>query len=313
MSDMVAAKSNGESYVGRLKSSRTSPAVLKARLVTIRSKFPSALIFAFEGKDDKVIYYNWTKRVRSNISYEPFPCDGKKNVLELIEVAERDLNNIGENVYFFVDRDFDDNAALTRKRNVYVTEAYSIENYLVSSEVVVELLKNDFHCHGELEVRSEITKLFDKLYEEFLNATKEINFRVYFARRSGVQFLRQLPDKINQLAKVYAESVEPSGVPENQVIQLSREPNLEEENELRREFENLTPRERYRGKFAMMFFRKWLQCLVDERNNRKGSGCIFSAVQGNATANTITLDSLASKSEIPGCFIGFMERITNPG
>lgn len=298
-----------DKYLSDMKTARHSSAVIKAKLATIKAANPNGKIFAFEGKDDKAIYYNWTRRVRDNLKYEPFPCNGKKYVIQLIKVINRDLNNIGENVYFFVDRDFDKNKDLLGAKNTYITSSYSIENYLVNSQVIDELLKNDLHCHDEPGLRSEIVSLFEKLYEQFLSETKEINYRVYFARTHSVSIDRQLPDKANQLAKISIDRVESSGIKPHEVVILNREPTREEDTSSRIDFETLDATSRYRGKFAIIFLKKWLQQLVDDRNKPRLERTIFKKCQGNTLANPITLDSLASKADMPECFVNFIKTV----
>ncbi|WP_456744867.1 DUF4435 domain-containing protein [Bradyrhizobium sp. USDA 4354] len=48
-------------------------------------------------------------------------------------------------MYFFVDRDFDDFRGFqSDPATTFCTDQYSIENYLVTREVLEELLKDDF-------------------------------------------------------------------------------------------------------------------------------------------------------------------------
>lgn len=309
MSEMQAPQSSAELYLRDMKNARQSPAVLKTRLATLKSSSPKTTVFAFEGKDDKVIYYNWTKRVRNELKYEPFPCNGKKYVIQLINIIKRDLNNIGENVYIFLDRDFDENNELEDADNLYITKTYSIENLLINENTIDEILKNDLHCHERIELRSKAIELFQTLYSDFLQQTKEINYRLYFARRCKINLQKQLPDKANQLAQIRIDNIQSSLLRADQLVILSREPTQEEDEKYRLEFEELDPRDRYRGKFAMMFLRKWLQQLVDDRNLPMAERKIFSTCKENVVANPITLDSLASKSDMPECFIEFINNI----
>lgn len=155
-------------YLQRLRSSRNSPAVLKAKLIAFRSSEPNVIIIAIEGDDDKIIYAQWIARVRGDLVYEPFPCRGKKSVLDLKAVVERDLGNLDKNLYFFVDRDFDDLAGHKPSEALFLTDMYSVENYLVSRDVLESILKNEFHCHGRPDIRRTIIEMFDEDYSKFL-------------------------------------------------------------------------------------------------------------------------------------------------
>jgi Protein of unknown function (DUF4435) len=65
-------------------------------------------LLAFEGDDDKIVYGQWIRRIRPGLRYEPFPCGGKREAKELKNALGRDLAQLGENVFFLVDRDYDD-------------------------------------------------------------------------------------------------------------------------------------------------------------------------------------------------------------
>ncbi|HCF1165702.1 DUF4435 domain-containing protein [Pseudomonas aeruginosa] len=312
MNNLATAPTANDSYVEQVKTSRNRPATLKLKLVSLKSSTPKSLIFVFEGKDDKVIYYNWIRRIKDEIRYEPFPCEGKKYVLQLIGIVRRDLNNLENQVYFFLDRDFDENTDIENAQNIYITDTYSIENSVINSEVVEELLKNDFHCHAEPEIRREIIELFNTNYAEFLEATKDINLRLYTARKLGIELTKQLPDKINQIAKVEIRSTTATTVPANDIVRLSREPDAIESAAAAAAFAQLVPNKHYRGKFAMMFFKRWLQNLVDDKNKPVENRELFTKLNNKSTTSPITLDSMASKSNPPPCLRSFIAGIPIP-
>jgi hypothetical protein len=107
------------------------------------------------------------------VVYEPFPCGGKRQVLEFREMLRRDLGNLASRVYFFIDRDFDEYRGFQPDpATTFATDQYSIENYLVTRQVLEELLKDEFHCHAEPEVRSACLDVFDERLSQFLAATK---------------------------------------------------------------------------------------------------------------------------------------------
>src|ERR1700726_4108381 len=161
-------------YIEKLKASRKSPAVLKTKFVVLRGQLPHCAIFAFEGDSDKPVYYQWVKQLRPDLSYEPFVCGGKKQVFQLREVLARDLGGLSSRVYFFVDRDFDDLAGNDSDAVTFMTDRYSVENYLVTTRVFEELLKDEFHCHAEPGLRKEVVLQFEQRFQEFLALTKEI-------------------------------------------------------------------------------------------------------------------------------------------
>ena len=118
----------------KMQEALDSSAVLKIKLINLRSKMPGAAIFVFEGVDDKSVYYHWIKQLACNLDYVPFLCGGKKSSLKLLNSLNRDVNNLRQGVYFCVDRDFD--GAQGRSHSLYVTNFYSFENHLARTEVL---------------------------------------------------------------------------------------------------------------------------------------------------------------------------------
>ena len=240
--------------VQHLRDARQAPAVLKEKLVALRSSSPDVLVFAFEGIDDKVVYYHWINRIVSGLSYEPFLCKGKKQLLALKRMLDRDLGGLKNGVYFFVDRDYDDLCGVDPGDVVYMTEAYSFENYLVTEMVLEEVLKNEYHCHAEIACRKAVIENFTVQYDAFLNITRETNRRIFIAKRCGIDRSSRLPSRIGQIAVVQLTSVSSAAATGCIQVQLVREPTAEEIERHSEEFDQLDPKMRYRGKFALLFF-----------------------------------------------------------
>ncbi|UQR61818.1 DUF4435 domain-containing protein [Bradyrhizobium sp. C-145] len=303
------AKQPQDGYISRLKEARKSPAVLKIRLANLRSRRPNCLVFAFEGDADKAVYFQWVRRVREELCYEPFPCDGKKQVFSVREMLRRDLTSLASRVYFFVDRDFDDMAGNEESADTFMTDQYSVENYLVTKEVFEELLKDEFHCHAEPQVREHLLAEFERRYSEFLQIIKEVNKRLYIARRLGIRLTKQLPDSINHLAVVALNSVTASTHQPDAIVAFSSAPCKQDEDRLADEFSQLDPPTRYRGKFNHLFLMKWLDLLCCER--RDANSNMFPGLNKARVVNIqgITLGMLASKSSLPTGFRDFIQAV----
>lgn len=311
MSDQFSA-ADGEAYIHRMKAARKGTAVLKSRLVTLRSAIPRCPIFAFEGNEDKIVYHHWINRIRPGLKYEPFPCGGKTYVLQLKEIAERDLSNLSDGLYFFVDRDFDDLRGKASSSVIFMTDAYSVENYLVSEHVLEELLKNEFHCHALPEKRNEVIQLFKRVYKQFLQVTRETNYRLFLARRLQIELNAHLTDKISHLASLTVDSVAAGTRPATDLIRVAREASHDERSTLEPEFNDLDPNKRYRGKFALLFFSKWLEHLANDRNDPNPKYFLPIEDGGKANAHGLNLGSFASKSEFPLGLVEFLATVPQP-
>jgi hypothetical protein len=282
------------------------------RLIKLRERLPDTTICVFEGDDDKLVYSQWIRRIRSDLDYEPFPCGGKEQVLRLRDAVQQDLNGLGRCVFFFVDRDFDDLQGRQAGADLFMTGHYSVENYLVTDTVLADLLKNEFHCHADPDVRQRTVELFKATYAEFLSVTKPVNFRIFAARRLGLKLDDSLPKKLTLLAVVSLNKALPSGVAPEDLIALPRDLSAEEQEMLEADFESLDRQSRYRGKFAILFFHKWLTELCNEYANRTTDLFTGLSQANRVRQNELTLGIFASKATMPSGFDDFVAKICPP-
>ena len=309
---MTEAEVSGgrDAAVEHLRLSRNSDAVLKMRVVQTRAYCPRAPLLAFEGDDDKLVYAQWLRRIRPELTYEPFPCSGKTGVLALRAIAKRDLSGVGQGIYYFVDRDFDDLRGQPEGDDIFLTDCYSVENYLVERGVVDQILTSELHCHGRPDIREEITAVFEARYAEFLEVTSEINRRIFVARRSKTVLAKHLPDSVSAIAKIDLLSGKPSDIAAADIAPFAKEVDAKVERSLVLEFAELDRQTRYRGKFAYMFLQKWLEHLVQEYASANQT--LFRDIKRTARARSseFTLGGFASKSRIPEHLPAFVARIS---
>jgi len=293
--------------LGEMKAARKGRAVLKIELATLRARLPDVAIFAFEGVNDKKIYYYWLSRCRPGLMYEPFVCGGKKFVLQLKDVVDKDAYDLGKNLFFFIDRDFDDSKGVPVDDRIYMTEKYSVENYVVHPDVISDLLTIEFHCHSRPDIRTSIVDLYNRSMEAFLKSTREINFRIFLARKLRINVKGGLPDKLNGLLDIELQSVSRRSMTVEAFVPLEREPTSSESDELRPEFDALVASDRYRGKFALDFAQKWLHALAVEWGTKQVG--VFGDIDERATVQDyLTLDAFASKCVPPGELVAFVAR-----
>lgn len=127
----------------------------------------------FEGEDDKSFYINYIESLAPK-KYTKFyyVCNGKDNVYQ-------NHANINWTVYnksralFFTDKDFDDVLQIERTvdQNIFVTEFYSFENYIVNSFIMERFLREICNLNIESYI-SSVKDAFDielkKFSENFL-------------------------------------------------------------------------------------------------------------------------------------------------
>jgi len=302
------ANMSQDQYLEKMKAARDRTAVLKTTLAEIRSGAPKSFVFAFEGVDDKIVYSRWLSRIRPDINYEPLPCNSKRNVLRLRELCKKDRTNIGVGVFYFVDRDFDDLEGFGGDSNTFMTDRYSVENYLISQAILGDIITNEFHCHAKLNVRRRICELFDTVYDSFLNLLRPVNERIFLARRLKIGIVPAIPDKIGKIAVIQLAAVSMVASAE-QLIVLDQEPDPNSLSVLIDEFSNLDPKKRYRGKFALRFLLKWLELLAEEYSFRRTG--IFDGVDKayNVRVSEISLGALAARSDLPLGLRAFLHNV----
>ncbi len=297
---------SGTSEVAKLREARESPSVLKTRLALIRSNFPEIRIIAFEGSDDKIVYSEWIRGIDENFDYEPLVCGGKRSVRSLKNLCARDRTDLGNGVLFIVDHDFDGLEGFEDVQGVYCTTTYSFENHLVCSRVLDLILRDEFPCDGFPELRSTICQTFQNDYLTFLLLTRPVNLRIFVARRLNIELNAKISSSLAALADVQLNNVSSGNRSPNDIVQLSRPLTRAEMRELIRQFRQLDGQQNYRGKFALKFFRKWLEVLAEEYH-RNDLG-LFDAIDNgpNIQAAEWTLSSFASKCRTPNCFRAFI-------
>lgn len=292
-----------------MKAAIGSAAELKLSLMHIRSSLPDVTILVFEGEDDRSVYFNWIRTIDAAISYEPYTCKGKSGVLKLRAAVDRDINGLSKDVYFFIDRDFDDLRGEDLGESTYMTDGYSIENDLVNEQVVEEILKIELNCQGRPDVRRMITPVFLAAYKSFLDHSKEINFLLFCMRRLGIENNGTLPNSLSRAFSFSINGVAPKeGASANSVISPLREISALERNALRPSFMELDPATRYRGKFALSFMLKWLEVIAKHRRDQNSP--IFGGMDMEARTRTDRLNvfSLAARTSPPPSLVDFVSR-----
>lgn len=310
MTDVDVGTGEGVDEINLMVSGRKSPAVLKIRLLDLRATDSSCVVIAFEGDDDKAVFGQWIRRLRPDLEYEPFPCDGKQGVFDLQDILDRDLGDLKRGIFYFIDRDFDDLRDRTDDPRVFMTDRYSIENYIVNGEVLTELLKEEFHCHGQPKIRAEVVGLFHKQFDEFAKLMTEFNFRIFLARRLQITILDSIPKKIRTFVDVELKTLTDAGLRPEDAIKLKIDPDPAQVTTLRQEFNKLFPLHRHRGKFFLGFFMSWLRKLADDRRNPQGALFATCANHRSVDMSAISLGMLATKCRsMPQGLEGFLARV----
>lgn len=150
-------------------------AVVHRFLLKYRSGTKDIYLF-FEGKDDPSFYLpEIRKRSLSYGEVHTFQCEGKSIVL----AAHSKISNRIDNKHrclFFIDKDLDNYLGLKKPRhkNIFVTEPYSVENYICSDETLHILWTDLLHLpESDPRLKTMMVK-FAHSYETYIKAVRPI-------------------------------------------------------------------------------------------------------------------------------------------
>ncbi len=299
-------------YIQSLVAAREKTAVVKIRFLSYRAKYPDGILIAVEGNDDKLVYSYWIKRLDESLAYEFYVCGGKRQIAKLRNSLAVDRTGADKNVFFIVDRDFDDLSKFESVDRVFMLDRYSIENYLVDRSVVDETIRVAFPGSGDPVKRKTLCDLFDADFADFLGVTYEINLRVFVARRLSINIDDLIPTSLSMLACVDLGQVESCKLPASEALPLSLDFDTEMVEGLTKEFRDFDPITRYRGKFSYKFLSAWLSKLSDA--HRRGAEQFFvddPEERGKVKAQELSIGPLASRSCLPGKFDQFVNQMRN--
>ncbi|EKT4106233.1 TPA: DUF4435 domain-containing protein [Stenotrophomonas maltophilia] len=293
--------------VERMKAAVGTSAELKLRLINLRSQLANALIFVFEGDDDRAVYGAWMRQIDRGMVYEPFTCKGKSAVLRLKVSVDRDAAGLGDGVFFFVDHDFDGSRGVELNRNLYVTDGYSMENDLINWMAIEETLKVELNCHSSPGARAALRNLFDAAYDSYLRASSDINFLIFAVRKLGVGTEGALPNSVGRCVDISIDgAVRNFSVDAATVVRPVREISEFELTALADDFLRLEPRARYRGKFSFSFLINWLSIVASERRSEESHIFAGMDMEARTRVDRVTLATLAARSLPPGSLDRFV-------
>jgi hypothetical protein len=178
------------SFVDLLRQSRSTPTALVHQFLT--SYDPSEpRVYAFvEGDADRAFYRAFIEQRLEGRRLYIFNCEGKRRVFDAYEkVTQRHPHC--RNVLFFVDKDVDDLIGQTWPTDprIFVTEWYSVENYLVNRETVDRYFADFIKLRRVTLDLGSIAPQFDSRLAGFHRAVKPLMCWIIVMRRSGASVI----------------------------------------------------------------------------------------------------------------------------
>lgn len=236
------------------------------------SRLPSdCVFFFFEGEDDPSFYIRFASAHLGEREYREHNCAGKASVLKAYELVRQDGRAL-DRALFFVDRDhsrFLGEAAAPR--DVFETEPYSFENYLVCERVFRRYWAEHLHLSVDDPRFGTWLKKFRSAHADFVGRMRFMMAAVLIGR--GID--GQKPIKLNlnnaNLDNVFVVDAEagkaawrPDGVMKFLAsVNLSRDVcSYRAARKIARDLLSGDPKSYVRGKYELWFFVKFLQGLT---------------------------------------------------
>lgn len=299
-----------EGYLNRVRDARKRPSVLKAKVLTVRSKDSSIPILIFEGKSDIGPYTTWIRQINSHFNFAPIPGDGKGQLLEFRRLINNTQDENLQSIYFFIDNDYDGYRGHTVSNNIFCLDTYSFENYLVTERVLTEILIDEFECASQPEDIESATSLFSDVLSQFLTAMKDANFRFYLAAKLDLRRGR-VEKKVSKFVSIEISRIEKAYTPGelNDLVPILEDYEETDEVSAKSEFNRIEqPQKSYRGKYLLDFFLSWLDLLAESRRN--GYAPFSSGENIKFNRAILTPRSLASRSDIPNGLADYINTLS---
>jgi len=290
---------SSDKYIDHVRDARKRKSVLKIKVLAIRSGDSEVPIFVFEGKTDIGPYEAWIKRISSDFFYKGIPGEGKAQVLEFRDSISNVDEEQFDSIYFFVDNDFDGLRGYQESCDIYCTDSYSFENYLAETEVLISVLEDELGCVSELNDIEQSVSLYAKVSQEFLDAMRQVNFRLFLAAQYDLGRGR-LDNRINSFVDFDLNAVRKKYSEEElkELIPLATEADDHQIRTASQKFSEMPePMKSFRGKYVLSFFLAWLDRLAEAR--RSGAFPFSEAVKVKYNRAAMTERALASRSPIP--------------
>ena len=300
------------SHLELLKNERKSVASVFFEFTQAYNRSGSNDIFVFfEGDDDTPFYMPEIRRRwdRKGRIYN-FICNGKYTVIDVAKKVHKKINNKNR-ALFFIDKDLSDilKNKNPRSKNFFITDYYSIENYLITPKMFKIIWTDIFQLYDSDSRLDEYIKIFKNSYKDFVNLMKPIMGWITHHKKDGKDVsLRNV--KLDKMLSFRADfKIEQKT---NAFIYLAKEtkianglPNQSELDKMINTLEKFKPKYYIRGKFELWFFVKFVNYVLDVV--KKKNGVLKRAKAGMHITVNSAIMCLSGKIPYPKTFTNFLK------
>jgi hypothetical protein len=263
------------SFVDELRKNRKTSSTAFLRF--LQNQSPNSVHVFVEGDDDPSFYRNALNRYcKDNHNIHYHECGGKAQVYRTRETIQKreEVPDWAQSMIliYFVDKDLSDILAedYPNEADIFVTDYYSIENYLVSETMLEIVLTDLFNFYsGEKPDIAAIRQRFHTELQRFYEYVEEIMLWGIYHKRIGSAF--SFSDiKLHHFLEIGTDLSLKTIVDTHEWIaslddmcQIVTDSQFQNQTpELKKIISNREPKHYIRGKFEIWFLVKFLQRLA---------------------------------------------------
>ncbi|WP_075306284.1 DUF4435 domain-containing protein [Hyalangium minutum] len=300
-------------FPDQLQQSMQRSVVILHRFLLNVGKLRSGVHAFFEGKTDDSFYGT---AIRSHLDpdrkYATYHCGSKRRVHDV----RKEINGRvprGSVALFFTDRDLDRLIPVVYDSfdDVYVTDFYSVENHLVSEEMLECVWGQVFRQELDPASMTPVMEKFREGMAKYCSTMRYVMAWVVVQRRAGTKL--NLDDKVSlhELFEVGEDLVASTKIADGDVYKaldsmarcVTNEEQKAQADALAAQFVNEFPKNFVRGRFELWFFMEFLKSLR-KWSERQGYRVQAKVELGLANA----LDVLGPRVRLPISLATFLRR-----
>lgn len=160
-----------------------TPAASYIKILSQYKKDNNTIFCFVEGNEDISFYSQFIERYKEN-DLKFIVCNGKENVIDNYNSLSWSFYD-KKRVLFFMDKDFDDfiGNTLVLDDNIFVTELYSIENYLVNEVTLRKFIIDNCLITNESVIDATILN-FKIQHKEYIRQLKKVSAWMMYCREN---------------------------------------------------------------------------------------------------------------------------------
>ncbi|MBN4910365.1 DUF4435 domain-containing protein [Staphylococcus sp. EG-SA-13] len=224
-----------------------------------------------EGDEDIVFYHNKLQYYNDELKPRFIVAKNKEKVIKYSEIITKNKKWKDFKSLFFIDKDYDN----VKYESVFITDAYSIENYFVSSSVLEKILEYNFGINDE-KIINEISNLFKNAQKEYHCLLLKINafLKLQRLKENKYKEMKRLnldKLKLNEFVEISLDGVIIKKNLDEFVKKVSDyyDFNDLEFNKVLNGFDSNRYIYDFRGKYEIHFFINFIERILEEINKKE--------------------------------------------